>query len=132
VGPCRRGARGARASSTKTGSTIRSARHSSYRRGARSAGHSRRPSTPGPGAQDILGIGQGTEEPVREIEQLTPLAHERVHGRIGRAVSLFGWGGHGGSSSLGPDLPSQFDEMAHRTVRSMRRLTFRWAVSSYC
>jgi hypothetical protein len=31
---------------------------------------------------DILSIGQGAEEPVREIDQPTPLAHDRAHARI--------------------------------------------------
>ena len=32
---------------------------------------------------DVLGLGQGAEEPVREIDQLTPLAHDRAQARIG-------------------------------------------------
>src|SRR4030095_13570640 len=70
---------------------------------------------------DILSIGQGAEESVREIDQLTPLAHDRAQARIGPAVSWLGWGGHGVADSLGRSRPHQFDEVAHRTVRLTRR-----------
>ncbi len=80
----------------------------------------------------ILGLGQGAEEPVREIDQLTPLAHDRAQARIGPAVSWLGLGGHGAGYSVGRICPHQFDETPHRTVRLARRLTFRGGVSSYC
>ena len=80
---------------------------------------------------DILSIGQGAEEPVGEIDQLTPLAHDRAQARIEPAVSWLGMGGHGVADSLGRICPHQFDETPHRTVRLARRLTFRGAVSSY-
>jgi hypothetical protein len=80
---------------------------------------------------DILGIGQGTEEPVREIDQLTPLAHDRTQARIEPAVSWLGLGGHGVADLLGHICPYQSDETAHRTVRLARRLTSPRIVSSY-
>ena len=79
----------------------------------------------------ILSIGQGAEEPVGEIDQLTPLAHDRAQARIGPVVSWLGLGAHGVADSLGRLRPHQFDEAAHRTVRLARRLTFRGAGSSY-
>ena len=79
----------------------------------------------------ILGLGQGAQQPVGEIDQLAPLAHDRVQARIGPAVSWPGSGGHGVRRSLGRVCPHQFDETAHRNVRLARRLTFRRAVSSY-
>jgi hypothetical protein len=36
---------------------------------------------------DIFGIGQGAKQPVSEIEQLTPLAHDRAQVRAGLLVS---------------------------------------------
>ena len=39
---------------------------------------------------DVLGIGQGAEQPVREIDQLTPLAHDRGQARLGLPVSRLG------------------------------------------
>ena len=33
----------------------------------------------------IFGFGQGAQEPVGEVDQLTPLAHDRVQARIGLA-----------------------------------------------
>ena len=48
----------------------------------------------------ILGLGQGAQQPVGEIDQLTPLAHDRVQARVGPAVSWPGWGGHGAAASL--------------------------------
>jgi hypothetical protein len=41
---------------------------------------------------DILSVGQGAEEPVREIDQLTPLAHDRAQAP---AVPWCGLGAHG-------------------------------------
>ena len=79
----------------------------------------------------VLGLGQGAEQPVGEIDQLTPLAHDRVQARIGLAVSWPGSGGHGVAGSLGRSCPHQFDKTAHRNVRPARRLTFRGAVLSY-
>jgi hypothetical protein len=35
----------------------------------------------------ILGLGQGAEETVREVDQLTPLAHDRAQARVGLAVA---------------------------------------------
>jgi hypothetical protein len=49
----------------------------------------------------ILGLGQGAQQPVGEIEQLTPLADERAQARVGPARSWLGWGGHGAGGSLG-------------------------------
>ena len=80
----------------------------------------------------VLGLGQGAEQPVGEIDQLTPLAHDRAQARIGPAVSWPGSGGHGVAASLGRICPHQFDKTAHRNVRPARRLTFRGAVLSYC
>ena len=50
---------------------------------------------------DILSIGQGAEESVREIDQLTSLAHDRAQAWIGPAVSWLGVGSHVASGSLG-------------------------------
>ena len=80
----------------------------------------------------ILSLGQGAQQPVGEIDQLAPLAHDRAQARIGPAVSWPGSGGHGAAGSLGRICPHQFDETPHRTVRPARRLTFRGVVSSYC
>src|SRR6266702_4253937 len=38
----------------------------------------------------IFGLGQGAEEPVGQIDQVPPLAHDRVQLRIGSAVSWLG------------------------------------------
>jgi hypothetical protein len=46
----------------------------------------------------ILGLGEGAEEPVRQIDQMAPLAHDRVQARIGPAVFRLGRGGHGDDS----------------------------------
>jgi hypothetical protein len=54
----------------------------------------------------IFGLGQGTEEPVGEIDQVSPLAHD------------LGWGGHGAAASLGRTCPHHFDETSHESVRS--------------
>ena len=54
----------------------------------------------------ILSIGQGAEEPVGEIDQLTPLAHDRAQARIGPVVSWLGLGAHGVADSLGRTPPS--------------------------
>jgi len=81
---------------------------------------------------DILSLGQGAEEPVREIDQLTPLAHDRAQARIGPAASWHGLRGHGVAGSLGRICPHQFDKTAHRNVRLARRLTFRGVALSYC
>jgi hypothetical protein len=35
----------------------------------------------------ILSVGQGAQQPVGEIDQLTPLAHVRVQARVGPAAS---------------------------------------------
>jgi hypothetical protein len=35
----------------------------------------------------ILGLGQGAQQPVGEIDQLTPLAHDRAQTRAGPAES---------------------------------------------
>ena len=43
----------------------------------------------------IFGLGQRAQEPVSEVDQLTPLAHDRVQARVGPAASWPGWGGHG-------------------------------------
>jgi hypothetical protein len=43
---------------------------------------------------DILSIGQGAAESVREIDQLTPLAHARAQARIQPAVSWLRLGDH--------------------------------------
>jgi hypothetical protein len=80
----------------------------------------------------ILGLGQGAKQPVGEIEQLTPLAHDRAQARIGPAVCWPGLGGHGAASLPWSQLPHQVDETPHRTVRLARRLTFCGVVSSYC
>ena len=66
---------------------------------------------------DILGVGQGAEEPVREIDQLTPLAHDRAQTRIEPVVSWLGWGGHGVATFLGRLCPHQTDDTALRNVR---------------
>jgi hypothetical protein len=79
----------------------------------------------------IFGLGQGTEEPVGEIDQLSPLAHDRVQARI-RPVPWFGRNCHGSGGSLGRICPHRFDETAHRTVRLACRLTFPRATSSDC
>jgi len=50
---------------------------------------------------DVLGIGQGAEQPVGEVDQLTSLAHDRVQAGIGPAVSWLGSGVHGVAGSLG-------------------------------
>ena len=54
----------------------------------------------------VLGLGQGAQQPVGEIDQLTPLAHDRVQARIGPAACLarIGWSWCRGS--LGRSLPS--------------------------
>src|SRR5262249_36856524 len=39
---------------------------------------------------DVLGLGQGAEQPVREIDQLTPLAHDRAQARVELAVWWLG------------------------------------------
>src|ERR671910_20248 len=62
---------------------------------------------------DVLSIGQGAEESVREIDQLTPLAHDRAQARIEPAVSWLGLGGHGVDDSLGHICPHQYDETPH-------------------
>jgi hypothetical protein len=49
---------------------------------------------------DVLGIGQGAEESVCEIDQLTPLVHDRAQARIGPAAAGLGLGGHGVDDSL--------------------------------
>ena len=49
---------------------------------------------------DVLGLGQGAEQPVGEVDQLTPLAHDRAQARIGPPVSWPGLGGHGVSLPL--------------------------------
>ena len=55
---------------------------------------------------DILGIGQRAQQPVGEIDQLTPLAHDRVQARVGPAISWPGTGAHGAG-----DLPcSHYDD----------------------
>jgi hypothetical protein len=43
---------------------------------------------------NIFGIGERAEEPVREIDQLTPLAHDLAQARIGPALSWLGLAGH--------------------------------------
>ena len=80
----------------------------------------------------ILGLGQRAQQPVGEVDQLAPLAHDRAQARVGPAASWPGSGGHGAAASLGRICPHQFDETAHRNVRLARRLTFRRAASSYC
>ncbi len=82
----------------------------------------------------VLGLGQGAKEPVGEVDQLTPLAHDRVQARIGQAPARIssvwpGWGGHG-AGSFGRICPHPFDKTAHRNVRLARRLTFRGVVLS--
>src|SRR5215472_7383790 len=42
----------------------------------------------------IFGFSQGAEEPVGEIDQLAPLARDRVHAWVGPGVSWPGSGGH--------------------------------------
>jgi hypothetical protein len=43
---------------------------------------------------DVLGIGQGAEEPVGDIDQLAALAHARAQGRIEPVVRRPRFGGH--------------------------------------
>src|SRR4029450_13433532 len=43
---------------------------------------------------DILGVGQGAEKSVCEIDQLTPLAHDRAQARIQPAVFWLRLGAH--------------------------------------
>jgi hypothetical protein len=62
---------------------------------------------------DILSIGQGAEESVPEIDQLTPLAQDRAQARIEPAVSWLGLRAHGVANSLGRACPHQFDEASH-------------------
>jgi hypothetical protein len=55
----------------------------------------------------ILGFGERAQEPVGEIDQLAPLAHDRAQARVGPAVSWLGLRGHGAPGSLGsPALTS--------------------------
>ena len=46
----------------------------------------------------ILGIGQRAQQPVGEVDQLTPLAHDRAQARVGPTVSWLGSGAHGVAS----------------------------------
>jgi hypothetical protein len=62
----------------------------------------------------ILGLGQGAQQPVRQIDQLTPLA---------RVLML-------PPTSLGRICPHQFAKAAHRNVRPTR-LTFHGIALSY-
>ena len=54
---------------------------------------------------DVLGVGQGAEEPVGEVDQLTPLAHDRAQARVEPAVSWLGLRAHGVADSLGRICP---------------------------
>jgi hypothetical protein len=78
----------------------------------------------------VLGLGQGAQQPVGEVEQLAPLADDRAQARVGPAWSWPGWGGHGAGGSLGRGCAHQFDETPDRNVRRARRLTFRGVASS--
>jgi hypothetical protein len=60
----------------------------------------------------ILGLGQGAQQPVGEIDQPAPFAHGRVQARAGPAVSSPRSGGHGASYSLGRICPHHFDKTA--------------------
>src|SRR5512133_353668 len=42
----------------------------------------------------VLSIGQGAQQPVGEIEQLTPLADDRAQARLAPVPSWLGLGGH--------------------------------------
>jgi hypothetical protein len=76
-------------------------------------------------------FGKRAQQPLGEIDQLTPLARDPVQAGSGRP-------------SPGPDrllmcrsplvgsALTRFDETAHRNVRLARRLTFRRVASSYC
>jgi hypothetical protein len=48
----------------------------------------------------VLSIGQGAQQPVREVDQLTPLADDRAQARIGPATSWLGRGGHMSAAPL--------------------------------
>jgi hypothetical protein len=66
-----------------------------------------------------LGLGQGIQQPVGQIDQPAPLAHDRAQARIGRppagparVVTVLPF--------VGRICPHQFDETAHRNVRLAR------------
>src|SRR6266568_1703854 len=81
----------------------------------------------------ILGLGQGAQQPVREIDQLTPLAQDRVQARIGLAVSWPGSDGHGAAGLPRSPLPSPVrQDTAPQCEAARRGLTLRRAVLSYC
>jgi hypothetical protein len=54
-----------------------------------------RPANAAAGFDGLLGIGQGAEQPVGQIHQRTPLAHDSSEARIGQVVSWTGMGIHG-------------------------------------
>jgi hypothetical protein len=78
----------------------------------------------------VLGLGQGAHEPVGEVDQVTPLAHDRGRARVGPAGFWPGWGGHGVAAPSVASVPRQFDQTPSRSVRLARRLTFQGVVLS--
>src|SRR6185437_14145397 len=49
----------------------------------------------------VFRLGERAEQPVGEVDQLTPLAHDRVQARVGLAGSWLGSGAHDVGASLG-------------------------------
>ena len=80
----------------------------------------------------ILSLGQGAQQPVGEIDQLAPLAHDRAQARVGPAVSWPGSGAHAGGLPRSQSALTTSTSTAHRNVRLARHLTFPGLVLSYC
>ena len=78
---------------------------------------------------DVLGVGQRAEQPVGEIDQLTPLAHDRAQARI-EPPSPVRMVGHRVADSLSHLLSPVRRDSAPK-CEAGGRLTFRRAASSY-
>jgi NAD(P)H dehydrogenase (quinone) len=66
---------------------------------------------------DVLGIDEGPEEPIRQVDQLAPFTDERTQTRIELAGSWLEWLSPGHGVSFGQSLSQLSDETASGYVR---------------